>query len=38
MDDEPLSSDDLAAITQGIEAIQHGDFVTLEQYQSERDS
>jgi len=37
MDDKPLSSDDLAAITQGIEAIQHGDFITLEKYQSERD-
>jgi excisionase family DNA binding protein len=36
MDDEPLSADDLAAITQGIEAIRRGDFITLEQYRSER--
>jgi excisionase family DNA binding protein len=27
MDDEPLSPDDLAAITEGIEAIRHGDFI-----------
>ena len=36
MNEEPLSPDDLAAIKQGIEAIRHGDFITLEQYRSER--
>ena len=32
-DEEPLSGEDLAAVRRGLEAIQRGDFVTLEEYE-----
>jgi hypothetical protein len=35
-DSEPFSAEDLAAIKEGEEAIQRGDFISLEEYEKER--
>jgi hypothetical protein len=35
-DDEPFSPEDLAAIKEGEEAFQQGEFISLEDYEKER--
>jgi len=35
-DDEPFSPEDLAAITEGEEALKRGEFISLEDYEKER--
>jgi predicted transcriptional regulator len=35
-DNEPFSPEDLAAIQEGEEAIQRGEFISLEEYEKER--
>ncbi len=34
--DEPLSPDDLAAVREGVAALDRGDFITLEEYDRRR--
>jgi len=35
-DEEPFSAEDLAAIKEGEEAIERGEFISLEEYEKER--
>jgi hypothetical protein len=35
-DDEPFSTEDLAAIQEGEEALKRGEFISLEDYEKER--
>lgn len=36
-DEEPFSAEDLAAIKEGEEAFRRGEFISLEEYEKERD-
>lgn len=35
-DDEPLSPDDLAAVREGVAALDRGEFITLDEYDRQR--